>query len=141
MAQNIPAPTPYADPTYLAFLRSAGADEGMARLATQGQKDRINRQIAMSIVPFQENLQQGLGNIAGNAEANGMWSSSKRLRDQQNFETGQNRQQAAFETGLREQSADLDLQLANQIAGLRRNAGEQALTSEQRVRLAQVQGW
>lgn len=141
MAQNIPAPSPYADPTYLAFLRSAGADEGMARLATQSQKDRINRQIAMSVAPFKENLAYGLQNIAGGAEANGMFRSSQRLRDQQRYETQANRQQAGFETGLREQAADLDLSLAQQIAASRRGAAEQALTSEQRVRLAQVQGW
>lgn len=133
---------PYADPAMLAFARGAGASGGLARLAVQNQKSKINRQIAAAGPAYQDSLRQGLTQIAGNAEASGMYQSGKRLQDQNDFQVSAARQQNSWLQGLQDQSNDADLQLAMQIAQLQQQKAEQELQSRYSVaqRLAGLNG-
>lgn len=132
---SLSAADPYADPAMLSFLRGAGASESMARLAVQNQKSKIARQIAASGPAYQDSLRQGLQSIAGNAEANGMYQSGKRLADQNDFQVSAARQQNSWLQGLQDQSNDADVQLAQQIAQLQQQKAEQELQSRYNVAL------
>lgn len=132
---DLSAADPYADPAMLAFARGAGASESMARLAVQNQKSKIARQIAASGPAYQDSVKQGLQNIGGQAEANGMYESGKRLQDQNDFQVQSARQQNSWLQGLQDQSNDADVQLAQQIAQIQQQKSEQELQSRYNVAL------
>jgi hypothetical protein len=133
--QNI---NPNADPAMLAWLRTITANEATAQLAAQSQKANIARNIQMSTPTYQDNLNQGLSNISKNAVGTGLWSSGKRLKDQAQFQTDQQRTRNAQLQDATDQSNSIDLQLAQQIAENRRNQQEQELASRQTIGLQQA---
>jgi hypothetical protein len=119
----------YADPAMLAFLQSAGVQQGMDQLAVQNQQAQLARNIQASAPVYQDQVTQGLKNIADNAQNSGLYESGQRLQDQNTYQQQQSDTRNQALQGMADQSNSYDLQLAQQIAGLRQQAAQQGVQS------------
>lgn len=136
---NLQSMNPYTDLGYNSFLRGYGLQQNQINSTVARQKAGLESQLQAQRPAWADALSRGLRNIGGNAEANGVFRSGQRLRDQSEFQVDQSRAQNNYEAGIRGQEGDLQAQSQNQILDLARQRAEQELAARQRLASDAVQ--
>lgn len=108
----------------MVYLRQLGFDEAEARAYAARQRDRINRQVALSVPEVQDRSREDRRNIALNREASGVLRSGETERRLARQRADEMRQISAIEGGSADQLAGVESDLARQVAEQRRNTAE-----------------
>lgn len=129
---------PALDPEYDSFLRGMGLNAAQINANKARQTSALDAQLQAQRPQWADTLTQGLKNIAGNAESNGVYGSGKRLDDQNEFQVGQERAQQNYESGVNNQIGDLNANADSQLLGLAQQNAEQQLAARQRLAQSQM---
>jgi hypothetical protein len=131
---------PEEDPAFLAFLRAQGFSEADAKAEVARRVGTIRRQVANAMPELAAQEQQGLEDVAGAAESNGVWRSGQRLVDQQRLSDGINRKRNTITGDAADQEADAYGDLSRRVADLRRQTAEQSLNTRNALATQAAQG-
>lgn len=128
--------SPAEDPTFLAFLRSMGAEESDLRGEVDYRTSQLRRAARRRLPHFQAELEAGQEGIAGAYEDRGFLNSGARHVAQTRQRQDVMRNQGDFLAETGDRISDLNYSAARGIAKLRRDEVESAYGARERLALA-----
>ena len=109
------------DPSYLAYMRGMGVEEGNINILAGTRADALQRQLNRGLPAYAEQREQAVEGAGDAAESRGMYRSGRRMTEQARVGRESDRARMDFETGIRDQMTELFLNNAMQIATIRRD--------------------
>lgn len=118
-----------SDPTYLAYRRAMGFDEGSAKAdaALETERTNVSLDLARPEIAYQGGLDRQ--QISGGMEDRGIWGSGDRLRELARQRHGEGVQLGQLEVQGANSLADIQRAMAQQVAAGRRQFGDQTMAS------------
>lgn len=121
-------------------MRAQGWGEAEAQATIRRRVGALDRELAQGMPEFADREKSGLADVAGGAEANGVFRSSKRLIDQQNFANRIGRERNRFQSGIADSKDAALEEFMRQLISMRLQGGEQAVDARQRIVIEGAQG-
>lgn len=121
--------SPYADPSYLAFLRAQGMSESEAVGEAQRRIATLRRGLTMRLPDYAEQEKRGQEQIGNSYEDNGLFRSGARLVAQQRLSNDVAGQKLGDVANTQDSIAEAQAQQAQAVAEIRRRTAEQELAT------------
>lgn len=124
---------PTQDPAFLAFQRALGLSEQNMQADIAAQVARRQSEVSSLLPQLDQQRSTGVNHIALSHSGHGTWSSSARLRDQNEFGAQVDQKKADAVSGLASYQGDLQGSLARSVAQNQARLAEEALSATGRV--------
>lgn len=140
MAAIIAGRSPAEDPTFLAYMRGLGVEEGEAGAELNYRLGQLQGRLRRRLPAYQDEANEGAEKIGLEYEDRGFGMSGARLVSQARHRRDVSRDALEYEAGIREQMSDLSWDAARSVAKGRRGLAEEELEARQRMAVAPYGG-